>query len=152
MNSLSIFSALSSFSCFSQDKNGRRAFKSLVVSSSQPIDLTAGRILIRLFAMSSFIKSVGRESSFFFSGGCGFSGAFPARPSCSPRLLHLSQSLGIAEYFVYFILNICHGGFYFPFLSISIIAFACGLSKSSFVFAGRLKFPPLFFEFYCRHF
>ena len=142
MNSLSIFSALSSFSCFSQDKNGRRAFKSLVVSSSQPIDLTAGRILIRLFAMSSFIKSVGRESSFFFSGGCGFSGAFPAIPSCS---LHLSQSLGIAEYFVYFILNICHGGFYFPFLSISIIAFACGLSKSSFVFCGSFKISSTVF-------
>ena len=140
MNSLSIFSALSSFSCFSQDKNGRRAFKSLVVSSSQPIDLTAGRILIRLFAMSSFIKSVGRESSFFFSGGCGFSGAFPERPSCLP-----SQSLGIAEYFVYFILNICHGGFYFPFLSISIIAFACGLSKSSFVFCGSFKISSTVF-------
>ena len=144
MNSLSIFSALSSFSCFSQDKNGRRAFKSLVVSSSQPIDLTAGRILIRLFAMSSFIIR-GQGKLVFLFGRLWFFGCVSCKTELLTEALHLSQSLGIAEYFVYFILNICHGGFYFPFLSISIIAFACGLSKSSFVFCGSFKISSTVF-------
>ena len=73
------------------------------------------------------------KALFYFQSALAFLVCFLA------KALHLSQSLGIAEYFIYFILNICHDGLYFPFLSISMIAFACGLSKSSFVFCGSLK-------------